>query len=383
MKVAQIKIPKINSEDLKLYIYRSLNSDDINTISKVSNLEPIIIINQDTAITETIDDKEYYIVYDKPSSATGITYNGPQPNNVPVTEYEANINLVMLNSYTPVNELILEPLELNKKDGVVFYYSVIAINENNNQMTHLSKVSGVLIDYIEEKELNRQLWSCDNYTDSPEDEWTLVANIPYDETDSSIKIGNIERHYEIEKFGLPFVETVPKIEEVSSSLNSLVSNTFMLLEVQNPWQNNNKKFNYRKLKSYKVRNVYDSIYGEFSYPTYQSELPVSIEKMIIYYKCNPENTDEVISSLEEGVTKLEIIRRDGLFYDRTIHKSLGCNQWSIPLENNELSVFSESSIQDTINIQISAIPGNVYVFDIYLIDVYRNISENTHYILET
>jgi hypothetical protein len=123
MKVAQIKIPKINSEDLKLYIYRSLNSDDINTISKVSNLEPIIIINQDAAITETIDDKEYYIVYDKPSSATGITYNGPQPNNVPVTEYEANINLVMLNSYTPVNELILEPLELKHMFDNNIYFS--------------------------------------------------------------------------------------------------------------------------------------------------------------------------------------------------------------------------------------------------------------------
>jgi hypothetical protein len=179
------------------------------------------------------------------------------------------------------------------------------------------------------------------------------------------------------------VETVPKIQDVHASLHSLISNTLRVLEVQNPWQNDNKDFNYRKLKSYKVRNVYGSDYGEFSVPTYQSELPVSIEKMVILYKENPDNQDAVIDINDTDAHKIEIIRRDGIYYDKTKHKSLGYNQWNIPLESNKLAVYSESSIQDTINIQISGVVGNLYVFDIYLIDVYQNVSENTHYVLET
>ncbi len=381
---AKLTIPKVESDnDLKLYIFRSTNADDINTISKVANLEPIIVIDQATAATETYNHKECYIIFDTPQDTEGITYNGPKTNTVPIVEYETAINLVKINTYSYVNELILAPLPLNHKEGIVFYYSVIAVDETNNQMTHLSKVNGILINYIDDADLTRQLWSCDNYTDSEEDVWQFVNNIPYNENDDQIRIGDITRPYNIQQLGLPMVETVPVIQEVNVSLHSLISNTFMVLEVQNPWQNNNKEFNYRKLKSYKVRNVHGSDYGEFSVPTYQSELPVSIEKMVIVYKENPDSQDTIIDMNDDAAHKIEIIRRDGIYYDKTKHKSLGYNQWNIPLEANKLAVYSESSIQDTINIQISGVVGNLYVFDIYLIDVYQNVSENKHYVLET
>ena len=381
---AKLTIPKVESDNnLKLYIFRSTSADDINTISKVANLEPIMIIDQATAVTENYNGKDCYIVFDTLQDTDGITYNGPKANTVPITEYETAINLVKINTYSYVNELILSPLPLTHKEGIVFYYSVIAVDETNNQMTHLSKVSGVLVNYIDASDLTRQLWSCDNYTDSDTDTWQFVNNIPYNENDDSIKIGDVTRPYNIQQLGLPMVETVPKIQDVHVSLHSLISNTFMVLEVQNPWQNDNKDFNYRKLKSYKIRNVYGSDYGEFSVPTYQSELPVSIEKMVILYKENPDNQDTVIDINDADAHKIEIIRRDGIYYDKTKHKSLGYNQWNIPLESNKLAVYSESSIQDTINIQISGVVGNLYVFDIYLIDVYQNVSENTHYVLET
>lgn len=383
--IAQLTIPKIKSDtNLKLYVYRSTNADDINTISKVANLQPILVIDQNIAEVHTVNGKECYIVNDTPDETIdGVSYNGPQLNVVPIKEYETEINLIMLNSYTPVNELILNPLELNHKEGIVFYYSVIGVDEVNNQMTHLSKVNGVLVNYIQTKDLTREVWSCDDYNDNENDVWEKVNTVEYNETSESIRIGNINRPYLIEKLELPMVQKVPKISEINVSLHSLISNTFMVLEIQNPWQNNNQEFNYRKLKSYKVRNVYNSIYGEFSVPTYQSKLPVSIEKMVILMRTNPDDVNDVIKIDDQNAKKFEIIRRDGIFYDRLKHKSLGYNSWSIPLENNELSVFSESSVQDTINIQISGTVGNVYVFDIYLIDVYRNISENCHYILET
>lgn len=383
---ARLNIPTsdiISDANLKLYVYRSLNVDDINTISKVANLEPIMVIDPSVAETHTVNERECIVVLDTPTPQAGVTYNGPLVNTVPITEYETSINLVSVNAYTYVNELVLTPLELPHKDGLVFYYSVIAVDEANNQMSHLSKVSGILINYIEATELTRQVMSCDDYTDSESDIWNPVIVLEYDETDDKIKIGDITRPYEIERLGLPIVEQVPQIQEVNVSLHSLISNTFMVLEVQNPWQNNNKTFNYRKLKSYKVRNIYDSVFGEYSVPTYQSLLPVSIEKMVILYKENPDNPDNVISIDDDTARKIEIIRRDGIFYDKLKHKSLGYNQWNIPLEANSLAVYSESSIQDTINIQISAVTGNQYAFDIYLIDVYKNVSPNTHYVIDT
>ena len=64
--IAELTIPKIESEDnVILYIYRSTYSEDINTISKISNLTPIIVINQNLAETVIINDKEYYKVKDK------------------------------------------------------------------------------------------------------------------------------------------------------------------------------------------------------------------------------------------------------------------------------------------------------------------------------
>lgn len=382
MVYPKLIIPKMNDIE-KLYIYRSINSNDINTISKIANLEPIIVIDQNIAQTVSVNGEQCYIVYDEYiNNVTGITYNGPVINTVSNIEYETDINLIMLTPYTFVNELVLSPLEITNKEGTMYYYSVIGVNESNSTMSHLSKVAGALCPRIEQQDSSIQVWSCDDYNNNENDEWVLVNTLEYNETDDKIRIGNITRPYNIDQLGLPVVETVPKIQNVNASLNSLISNTFMVLEVQNPWQNNNKEFNYRKLKSYKMRNVYESLYGEFSVPTYQSELPVSIEKMVIMYKENPSDRNAVIR-YDDDAHKIEIIRRDGIFYDKSVHKTLGYNQWNIPLESNSLAVYSEASIQETINIQISASAGNLYVFDIYLIDVYQNVSENTHYIIET
>ncbi len=377
-------IPKVDNVD-KLYIYRSLNANDINTISKVSNLEPIIIIDQSQASAEMNNDmnKLCYTIEDAPTNEIGITYNGPQVNNVPINEYETDVNLVMINPYTPINELILSPLEITHKNGIMIYYSIIGVVNDSDRITHLSKVSGGLYPYAEQENIVRQVWSCEDYNDSEDDNWVLVASLPYDETNDTIRIGDITRPFNIQTLGIPVIETVPSIQEINVNLNSLVSNTFMLLEIQNPWQNNNKYFNYRELKSYKIRNVYGSTYGEFSVPTYQSKLPVSIEKMIILVKENPSDPDALLNENDEGVNKYEIIRRDGLYYNRKEHKTLGYNQWTIPLETNKLSVYSETSIHDYINMQITATSGNIYSIDVYLIDAYKNSSNYKHLTIET
>ena len=385
---SKLVIPKINSnKDVKIYVYRSTNADDINTISKISELQPVIIIDQSVAVTRTIDGKKCYLVLDEPNVTEdpGITYIGPSVNTVPITEYETSINLIHINNSTFVNELILTPLELTHSEGIMFYYSIIGVIEDDNQMTHLSKVNGVLIEYISKENLKREVWSCDDYNDSGDDEWNLVTTLEYDENKEKIEIGNINRDYAISRFGIPMVEEVPKIplENISINVNSLFSNSYMVLSIENPWKKGNEKYNYRKLKSYKIRNVYENNYGEFSVPTYQSSLPTTIEKILIFMQENPKNVNTVIGINDENHEKFEVIRREGIYYNNREHKSLSYNRWSIPLENNKISVFSETSIQENINIQISGTTGNTYVFDIYLIDVYQNVSEPSHYVINT
>ena len=118
-----------------------------------------------------------------------------------------------------------------------------------------------------------------------------------------------------DKLGCPVVEHVNMFsgDDVNVSLRPIASNNFMVLEIPNIWQQNNKTYNYRKLKSYKIQTVYDEQYSEFSVPTYQSLIPVSIEKMIILEK---EDTEDIptLENKDESVKVREIIRKDGLFY---------------------------------------------------------------------
>ena len=385
---AKLTIPKLPCDkNMKLYVYRSKNPDDINTISKVSNLQPIMIIDQQEAEITEVNGKECYIVNDSNEEQTGVIYYGPRPNTVPITEYETETEIVNINSYTYVCELLLKPLDLNLKEGIVYYYSVIGVidEEDDHRISHLSKVNGVLINYIQEQDLKREIQYCEDYNDSENDIWKPLKTLEYNENDDIIRIGNVNREYAIQLLGLPVIEKVPEIpqEEIHISVNSIISNAYMILEVINPWNNNNEYFNFRKLKSYRIRNSCENSFGDFSIPTFQNKVPVSIEKMIIMMKENPEDSNSKIAIDDETAEKFEIIRREGLYYNRKEHKSISCNRWGIPVEENKLSVFSEVSVQEYINMQIAGSPGNCYAFDIYLIDTYRNISNPTHYVIRT
>ena len=378
MYCTKITIPKI-SDTYKLYVYRSKSADDINTISKIRTLSPIAIIDESTATAKSINGKQCYELYDRPGDIQlGIQYLGPVPNTLPIIEYETNISIVQLNNYTYLNQLTLNPLPV-KYQGTMFYYSVIGVDEVNNLITHLSKVNGVMVKSPYTKGV-RHLYSCNNNQNIGTDEWTYVGAIPWDE---DIIIGNMLNQSAYDKLGCPVVEHVNMFsgDDVNVSLRPIASNNFMVLEIPNIWQQNNRTYNYRKLKSYKVQTVYDEQYSEFSIPTYQSLMPVSIEKMIILEK---EDTEDIptLENKDESVKVREIIRKDGLYYKAATHRKLGFNKYNIPLEE-DTAVFSEGSVQDLIKMQVEALPNHVYSFAIYIIDVYGNISEPAHFVVRT
>lgn len=368
------------SDHYMLYVYRSTSSEDINTLEKVRKMSPVIIIDESIA-----EGDHYEILDDIPRdehNQAGISYVGPEPSVIPTTEYEIVLGQLALNDYTYVNTLTLNPLP-TKYNGKVFYYSVIGVDLTRNIMTHLSKVSGILVknDY----ESGNKLLYENSDPDDEESEWKYLGATPWSEL---IKIGNVNDNVTISRWGIPVVETVPKIDvdKCSIEIAPSVRRTSAILSIQNPWHANNKDFNFRKLKSYKLKNTYENVEGYFSIPTYQSLLPCSIEKMIILYTEVDNETEQydipINSTVESVFGKIEIIRKEGLYYNRKDHKKLGVNKYLIP-KNESVAVFNEASIQEDIKIQFPGNIGSQYLFTIYLIDVYGAQSEPTSFISRT
>lgn len=371
----RITIPRMSTH-YKLYVYSSKNASDINTISKVKNMQPVYVIDEAVALSKNINGVDSYVIDDIPgnSQPAGITYVGPAPNYIPVIEYETRLGVVKINNYTYTNKLSLVPLNTNYI-GTIIYYSVIAIDEAVNTISHLSKVEQVLIDCKYEQNSVRHIYSCD---DLNEGQWVKVNTASWQE---NIVIGNLSDKPSLDKFGIPFVETVPQIDADKTRFDSrpTLCDNFGVLEIQNPWQRNNITFNFRKLKSYKVQNVIGNNYGQMSEPTYQSLLPLSIERMVILRETNKPMRDiPLVEQYDTGIDMFEVIRKDGVHYRPSLHRKLGVNKYNIPL-GETTAVFNESSMQDLIKMQIPAKPGNKYTFTIYLIDVYGNVSTPTSF----
>lgn len=377
MYYAEITIPKLTVDNLKLYVYCSKNPDSINTISKIKTIRPTLIIDESVAKTHEINGKQCYVAYDNPDlQQEGIEYVGSPVNIIPVSEYQTDIKMVKLNEHTYLNQLILEEFPL-KYNGTMLYYSVIGIDEANGTITHLSEVRSVLIKVKYKEEGTRHIYSSnDNKT------WQYLEAVAWNE---NISIGDMTDPSEFQRFGNPFVEDIPIFyeSEVNVSLKPLTRN-FVVLEIPNPWQQNNIHFNFRKLKSYKIQNVIGEQYGDFSSPSYQSLLPVSIEQMVILRQTNKYDANNIpFTTIEDDETEVwRVIRNEGLYYNRKEHRKLGLNKYNISL-GEKLAVFSEGSTQEFIKIQVESKPARQYLYSIYLVDVYGNISNPCDFIVHT
>lgn len=380
----KIKVKPSDNKNLKFYIYRSKNANDINTIAKIKNLIPVIVIDEANYLDSNLEDNEY-VVYDSSTKVlTGVNYIGPEPVSIPATEYETVFTSHMYNEYTSSAILKLVPLEITY-NGIMYYYSVIGVDDTNNLITHLSQVKAEILLSDYKNQGTREILACDDYTGFPHDTWYSIATPDWD---TDIIFGDIENPITYNRYGTPFVDNVKIFNNTEIDVDTRCASLFnhITLRIPNIWRMNNMSYNYRKLKSFKIRNIYDNKYGDFSEPTYQSSLPVSNEKLLIYKK---DITTEDISTREAAIDKsnndlltLTIIRKDGLFYNKTQHKMFGCNKYSID-ESEKIAVFSESSVQQEINIDFDAIGGAIYNYTFYIQDVYGKYSEPCVLIIET
>ena len=215
------------------------------------------------------------------------------------------------------------------------------------------------------------------------DTWYNIANPDWN---TEIVFGDIDNSITYNRYGSPFVEAVNIFSDVEIEVDTRCANLFnhIALKIPNIWRMENAEYNYRKLKSFKVRNIYDNKYGDYSEPTYQSSLPVSNERMLIFKKDVTRVTDKEtpIDISETDKLALTVIRKNGIFYDIAQHRKYGCNKYNID-EKEKVAIFNESSVQKTINVDFDAIGGAVYNYTFYIQDVYGKYSEPCVLIVET
>ena len=378
----KIKIKPSDNKNLKFYVYRSKNVNDINTIAKIQTIMPILTLDELNYDESNLED-EQYIVYDfKTKKLPGVEYLGPEPVSIPTIEYESVFDKHMYNEYTNSIILNLTPLEITY-NGIVYYYSVIGVDEANNLITHLSQVKAEMLLSDYQNEGTREIFACDNYTGFPTDDWYPITVVNWT---TEIVFGDIENSINYSRFGTPFVNNVKIFSDTEIKVDTRCAMLFnhINIKIPNIWYANNMEYNFRKLKSFKIRNICNGKYGDFSEPTYQGSLPVSNEKLLIYKKditSNPESTSP-IDKTNLNFLALTIIRKNGLFYNKSQHNPLGCNKYNIN-EKEKIAVFSESSIQKEINIDFDAIGGTVYNYTFYVQDVYGKYSEPCVLIVRT
>ena len=380
----KIRVKPSDNKNLKFYVYRSKNANDINTISKVRTIVPLLIIDEANYLESNLEDGNYVVYDSKERVLPGVDYIGPEPVAIPATEYETVFTSYMHNDYTSSAILKLVPLEITY-NGIMYYYSVIGVDSTNNLITHLSQVKAEILLSDYQNQGTREILACDNYTGFPDDDWHIIATPDWN---TEIIFGDINNPITYNRYGTPFVSDVKIFNNTEIEVDTRCAMLFnhIVIKIPNIWRLNNTDYNYRKLKSFKIRNIYDNKYGEFSEPTYQSSLPVSNEKILIYKKDitleNISTREAAIDITETDLLALTIIRKDGLYYNSIEHKKFGCNKYNID-EKEQIAIFNESSVQKEINIDFDAVGGATYNYTFYIQDIYGKYSEPCVLIIET
>lgn len=368
------------AKDLKIYVYRSIKQEDVQTIDAVKNLLPVMVIDETQYPQPAIVNNAYPVMDTQESNVIpGVTYNGPEPAYVPVNEYEVVTEMNKVNDNTSFVSVILNPLKIDYK-GTLYYYSIIGVK--GGLITHLSRVKAevLLSDYIGMG--IREIESCDNYTGSPEDIWEPVGTCDWS---NIIKFGWLDKDGIYGRFKSPFIGEVPtfKQDEITADTRCAMNFRHIVLRFPNPWHMNNERFNYRKIKAFRVRNICDDHYGYWSMPTFQSLLPVGIERLFILREDVTKTPDnETPIPFDYDNITYTVVRRFGRYYtDEMV--SLGYNRYHLNENEADTAVYSEHSVQPDISINFIAEGNSVYKYTFYLQDIYGEMSEQVTVIIKT
>lgn len=375
----KFNIKKTPTGDFNLYVYRSIRYQDVQSIDAVKNLLPIMIINELSIPDSAILDDTYQITDSVDSGTiTGVTYNGPEPSALPANEYEVIPEFIKLNRHEDYTSIILNPLPL-EYEGVLYYYSIIGVK--GNFITHLSRVQAEVLksDYINDGV--REIQACNNYTGSPTDTW---ENLGVCEWTREIRLGWLDPDATHERFFSPFVDNIKIFtpDEITADTRCAMNFRHITLKFPNVWQMDNRKYNFRKIKAFRIRNICDGQYGMWSQPTYQEEYPAPVERLFIFMEDVTVSEDDTDIEFNYDNVTYTITRKYGRYYSDTMIP-LGCDKYILEQYEGNEAVFSNNSVQPQIMINFSAEGNAKYKFTFYIQDIYGQISSPVTKIIET
>jgi hypothetical protein len=378
----KLKIQPSINKNLKIYVYRSKNQADIESIGKVKNLLPIIVLDETTYQSDMMENNQY-VIYDAPENPSTVTYNGPQPTAIPTNEYETIYSCKSINEYTGYNIMKMNPLSLDYA-GTLYYYSIIGVDSDNSLITHISRVKAEILhsDYVSMG--TREIQYCNDYNGLPTDVWETLTTVDWS---TNIVFGDLSDTVSYTRFGSPFIDEVKIFDakDVIIDTRCVINFNHITMTIPNVWQMDNQKYNYRKLKSFRIRNIYDEHYGDWSEPTYPSILPVSVERLLVLRKdvtsLTSEERQQPIGLDEVNDTLVyTIIRRNGKFYT-TEDVPLNYNRYTLN-EDDKKAVYSENSVQPEIVFNFNATGNSAYNYTFYVEDVYGKHSAPTSIVVE-
>ena len=199
----KLKIQPSINRNLKIYVYRSKNQSDIESIGKVKNLLPVIILDENTYPLEMMENDQY-VIYDAPENPSTVVYNGPQPTAIPTNEYETIYSVKSLNEYTGYSIVKMNPLPLDYA-GTLYYYSIIGVDTANTLITHISRVKAEILhsDYVNLG--TREIQYCNDYNGLPTDIWETLTMVDWN---TNIVLGDLVDTVSYTRFGSPFIDEI-------------------------------------------------------------------------------------------------------------------------------------------------------------------------------
>ena len=308
-------------------------------------------------------------VQDDVAIQAGVTYNGPIPHGLvaPDVSFKTRSLLVENGSSVPLWEISDAGYE---EEGRLYYYRIVAV-----QGELVSRSSALFSHELKQKtEVVRHILEiCKSYHGVADPLWEPLTILEKGEV---AQIG-MPRSPEYSRFGKPVEAGVPEFSDEDWSLDTkyILSENKVIVTLPNVWCKGDPRFNRRPHVAYRLISElqgFRSEEGPVLTKTEEAFLPV--ERMVVIRRTvtGLDEAEKTRGSLvNEGTVIKTYIRKNGIYYDSIVGRSLPVN---VPKSTSPTDTLTEASIFKSLTIEDACLPGESYNYTVYMYDSYGDRS---------
>lgn len=309
-------------------------------------------------------------VQDDIATQAGVTYNGPIPHGLaaPDVSFKTRSLLVENGSYVPLWEI---GETSDEERGRLYYYRIVAV-----QGGLVSQASALFSHELKQnpEAVRHILEICKSYHGSDDPLWEPLTILARGEV---AQIG-LPKGAEYSRFGKPVEAGVPEFSKEDWNLDTryILSENKVIVTLPNVWCKGDPRFNRRRYVAYRLISElqgFKSEEGPVLTEVEEAHLPV--ERMLVIRR-NVTGQDEAEkqrgSLVNEGTVIKVYIRKNGIYYDSIVGRSLPIN---VPKSPSPTDTMTEGSIFNTLTIEDTCLPGESYNYTVYMYDSYGDRSK--------